>query len=96
MSTFSKLETALRRYGIKELAALWDCSETDASRRVSNERGIRLQDIAEAMEVCGLQVISSDEIIVSTNKFERLLQCAYDLAERDLDEFRNRPKRKSD
>ena len=96
MVAHTKIETALRRYGIEALAKLWDCSSSDASRRVSSERGILLEDLGKALDAAGVQIVTADEVVVSRSKYEAYLRATIDAATSDLQALLETPKRETD
>ncbi len=96
MDAKSKIETVLRRFGVSALARLWDCSESDASRRVSGERGILLDDLAKALDAAGVQIITADDVVVSRAKYEAMLRATIAAATADLQALLDTPKRETD
>lgn len=78
-----KLTTALLREGTKKLATLWGCSAAEASRRINDDRGIRLSEIAKIFDALGIQVVSPDEDVLLVPREE--IQALNLLAKRYLD-----------
>ena len=58
------LVTALLRLGNKRLAELWNVTESEASRRLSGERNIPLEDFIKALDEIGAQLVIDDEMRV--------------------------------
>lgn len=62
--TSQRLTTALLREGTGKLAQLWQCSVAEASRRINDDRGMRLSEIARTFDALGIQIVSPDEDVL--------------------------------
>lgn len=68
----------MEKIGLTELADLWKCSPQEAGRRKDDDRGIKLSDIAKALDLAGVQLVDSDDVVVDRRKYESLLHWAED------------------
>lgn len=64
-NTHHRLVTALLRCGEAELARIWGVDKSEVSRRINGQRGIKLPDLASALDVLGFQlVLPTDDVEV--------------------------------
>lgn len=77
-SARKKLEEILLGIGAKELGELWDVSTAEASRRINNDRGVTVAQLAEALDKAGVKLLTGNDIVISRAKYESVLAWAAD------------------
>ena len=72
--TCQRLITALLRHGSCQLAELWNCNQSEVSRRLNDQRGILISDLCAAMDKLGIGVVMPDEdlVLVPRDELESL------------------------
>lgn len=63
--TCQRLTTALLRLGSGLLAELWDCDQSEVSRRLNGQRNIPLADICAALDHLDIRLVTPDEDLVT-------------------------------
>lgn len=64
MSTERILSNALLKKGQTALAEIWDVSASETSRKLNGETGIKLSQLAAALDAVGAKIVFEDEHIV--------------------------------
>lgn len=82
-TTEQRITRQLLKVGPEQLAKLWNCSTAEASRRLDNDRGVRLSDWAKALDAAGIQVLAPDETPVPTERYRALLLLSRERMEMD-------------
>lgn len=62
--TKQQLITALLKEGQVRLAEIWNCSSQEASRRINDDRGIKLSELAKAFDELGVQLVVDNSVCV--------------------------------
>ena len=91
-----RLQGALAHLGSTGLGDVWDVSSQEAGRRINGERGMKLEDFARAMAEAGIQIVTTDDVVVNRRKYESLLEWANEGMRVERDTLRAIPKRASD
>jgi hypothetical protein len=51
------IEAGLYKLGTDRLAEIWGCCSSEAGRRVSGERGVKIAELCRALDEAGVRVI---------------------------------------
>ena len=62
--TLMILNTALLRKGQAELAKVWKVGSSEVSRKLKSETGIKLDQMADALEAVGARIVFDEEYAV--------------------------------
>lgn len=77
-----RLVTVLLRFGQAKLAEVWDISSAEVSRKINGESGIKLEQLASALEMVGARIVEHDQVIVDADELEALRTLARKALER--------------
>lgn len=61
VDTHQQILTALLCYGQKKLMKLWGLSKSEVSRKINEDRGIKLSELCIALDAAGVKVLTSNE-----------------------------------
>ncbi len=67
------LSNMLLRQGQAKLAQVWGISSSEVSRKLKSETGIKLDQMADALDAVGARIVFADEhTIVPTDEYEAI------------------------
>ncbi len=67
------LSNALLRQGQAKLAQIWGISSSEVSRKLKSETGIKLDQMADALDEVGARIVFDDEYtVVPTDEYQAI------------------------
>ena len=69
-TTCQRLMTALLRHGAPHLAEIWGCDGSEVSRRLNDQRGIKLSDLCTALDELNIRIVMPDQELVPVPRDE--------------------------
>lgn len=77
-----KLVAVLLRHGQVKLAETWDVSSAEVSRKINGESGVKLEQLAAALEMVGASIVEHNQVVVDADELEALRTLARKSLER--------------
>ena len=72
--THAKLLQLLMMHGNKHVAEILEISESEASRKLSGDTGIKLKQLAELFDDLGIKLAGKNDVVVSKAKYSSLVE----------------------